>query len=417
MFDLGKAGDAELVDRLTVLERRTSAAAAEQARLTAELHARRTQDRHNDRSVAHEVALARRESPYAGREHLSLALALVHDLPQTLAALERGEINERRAMIIARETNHLMRADRTEVDALLGSLAERGDREVMVAVRRLAHQVDAGAAEERARRARARRRVVLRGLGDGMARLSVDLTAADGVMAFRSLGEHADVRRAMGDDRCRGQLMADELVDRLDRPAVVGARRVEVQLVMSAEMLLGDDADTPAHLVGYGPVSRGAVESLLGDPEAEVFVRRVFASPADGGLVAMESRATTFPSSLRRLLFLRDGETCRTPWCDAPVRHADHVLPKRRGGSTDLDQGQGLCEACNYAKEQPDWIHRVTTRWPQRHSTVVTTPTGHRYRSRAPVLPARPRPSPRTPRPRRPVVEIHHWPDLVLEVA
>ncbi len=412
MFELGRLADDELVDRLTELERLTSAAAAEKARLTAELHARRANDRHCDRSVAHEVALARRESPYAGREHLALALALVHDLPQTLAALERGEINERRAMIIARETAHLLRADRVEVDARLGSLAERGDREVLVAVRRLAHEVDADAAEERARRARAGSRVTLRGLGDGMARISADLSAADAVLTFRSLGEHADVRRAMGDDRSRGQLMVDEFVDRLDRPAVVGARRVEVQLVMSAEMLLGDDRDTPAHLVGYGPVARGAVESLLADPEAEVFVRRVFASPTDHGLVAMESRSTAFPSSLRRLLFLRDGETCRTPWCDAPVRHADHVTPRHRGGGTDLDQGQGLCEACNYAKEQPDWVHRTTTRWPDRHSTVVTTPTGHEYRSRAPALPIRPRPGPRTT-----VVEIHHRPDLRLSVA
>lgn len=408
MFELAEMADDELVDRLTALERLTSAAAAEQARLSAELHARRV----DDRGVAQEIALARHESPYAGREHLALALALVHDLPETLAALERGEINERRAMIIARETAHLTRADRMDVDAGLGSLVGRGDREVLVAARRLAHQVDPDAAEERARRARARRRVTLRGLGDGMARLSADLSASDAVLAFRSLAEHADVRRAMGDDRGRGQLMADELADRLDRPAVVGARRVEVQLVMNAEMLLGDDVETPAHLVGFGPIARGSVESLLGDPEAEVFVRRVFASPTDHGLVAMESRSTAFPSSLRRLLFLRDGETCRTPWCDAPVRHADHVTPRRRGGSTDLDQGQGLCEACNYAKEQPDWVHRTTSRWPERHSTVVRTPTGHRYRSRAPALPVRPRPSPRTM-----VVEIHHRPDLELSVA
>ena len=105
------------------------------------------------------------------------------------------------------------------------------------------------------------------------------------------------------------------------------------------------------HLVGYGPITRAAVETLMADPEAEVFLRRVFANPKDGGLVAMESRASAFPSSLRRLLFLRDGETCRTLWCDAQVRHADHVTPRHRNGATDLDQGQGLCEACNYAKE------------------------------------------------------------------
>lgn len=391
MFELSKVGDAQIVDRLTELERLKSAAAAEQARLAAELDHRRS----GGRAVAHEVALARQESPYAGREHLSLALALVHDLPETLAALERGEISERRAMIIARESAHLLREDRALVDATLGSLAGLGDREVLVAVRRRVFEVDPAAAEERARRARAGRRVTLRGLGDGMTRLTADLSSSDAVLAFRSLEERAAVLRASGDPRPHAQVMADELVDRLDRPAVAGARRTEIQVVMSAEMLLGTDVATPAHLVGYGPVARLEVERLLADPSADVFVRRVFAHPADGGLVAMDSRATTFPSSLRRLIFLRDGETCRTRWCDAPVRHADHVNPRRRGGATDVDQGQGLCEACNYAKEDPGWVHRVTSQWPDRHTTEVTTPTGHRHRSRAPAAPVRPKTYPR----------------------
>jgi hypothetical protein len=295
-------------------------------------------------------------------------------------------------LIVARETAHLLREDRTAVDARLGSLVGRGDREIQIAVRRIVHQVDPDATEARARRARAHRRVTYRGLGDGMARLSADLPEADVVMAYESLSEYADLRRAMGDNRSRGQVMADELVDRLDRPAVVGARRVEVQLVMTAEMLLGDDAASPTHLVGYGPITHDAVRRLMADPEAEVFLRRVFANPTDGGLVGMESRSAAFPSSLRRLLFLRDGETCRTPYCDAPVRHADHVTPRRQNGATGVDQGQGVCEACNYAKEEPGWAHRTTSRWPERHTTEITTPAGHRYRSRAPAAPVRPRP-------------------------
>ncbi|GAB6986289.1 HNH endonuclease [Nocardioides pyridinolyticus] len=391
MFELREAADAQIVDRLTELERLKSAAAAEQARLAAELHERRS----GGRAVAHEVALARQESPYAGREHLALALALVHDLPETLAALDRGEISERRALIIARESAHLLREDRELVDATLGPLAGLGDREVLVAVRRRVFEVDPEVAEARGRRARARRRVTLRRLSDGMARVTAELSASDAVLAVRSLDERATVLRASGDPRTHAQLMADELVDRLNQPAVVGSRRTEIQVVMSAEILLGCDVTTPAHLAGYGPVARREVERLLDDPAAEVFVRRVFANPTDGGLVAMDSRATAFPPSLRRLIFLRDGETCRTRWCDAPVRHADHVHPRRRGGATDLDQGQGLCEACNYAKEDPGWVHRVTSQWPERHTTEVETPTGHRHRSRAPAAPVRPKVFPR----------------------
>lgn len=414
--------DVELVDELIALERRTSWAAAAKARLTAELHERRrvsdaragVPPQRCGRAVAHEVALARRESPYAGREHVALALALVHDLPETLAALERGDLNEHRALIIARETADLPREERAHVDRCLAPrVACLGNREILVATRRLAFELDVEGAEARAGRARARRRVTLRPLGDGMARLSADLRAADAVAAMDSLREHADLRRAIGDPRTRDQVIADELADRLDRPADVSRRHVAVQLVMSAEMLLGADSTTPPHLVGYGPVPPSAAADLLASAEGQVLIRRLYASPEDHGLVAMDSRGIVFTGALRALLFARDGETCRTPWCDAPPRHGDHVVGRARGGSTSLDQGQGLCEACNYAKELPGWRHRTTTRWPERHAVETTTPTGHRHRSRAPALPV-PVASPR----RRPpaVVELYR-PAVRLEFA
>jgi hypothetical protein len=420
--DADAMSDVELVDELISLELLTSAAAAAKARLTAELHGRR---RAHDaavgvapercgRAVAHEVALARRESPYAGREHVGLALALVHDLPETLAALERGDINEHRALIVVRETADLPRADRAHVDAALAPrLAGLGNREIQVAARRLAFELDVEGAEARARRARARRRVTYRPIGDGMARVSADLSAADAVVAMDSLREHADLQRAMGDDRTRDQVIADEFADRLDRPAVSGARHVAVQLVMNAEMLLGEDSTTPPHVVGYGPVSPEAAADLLASAEGEVLIRRLYASPDDHGLVAMDSRGIVFTGALRDLLFARDGETCRTPWCDAPPRHGDHVVARARGGSTSLDQGQGLCESCNYAKELPGWRHRTTSRWPERHTVETTTPTGHRHRSRAPALPV---PTSPVRRRRLSVVELYH-PAFTVEFA
>jgi hypothetical protein len=49
-----------------------------------------------------------------------------------------------------------------------------------------------------------------------------------------------------------------------------------------------------------------------------------------------------------------DG-TCRTPYCDAPIRHTDHATPVAHGGPTSVLNGLGECEACNYAKEAPGW--------------------------------------------------------------
>ena len=117
------------------------------------------------------------------------------------------------------------------------------------------------------------------------------------------------------------------------------------------------------------------------------WLRRVWTRPGDGQLVAMESRRRMSPAGLRRLLGVRD-QLCRTPWCGAPVRHIDHVVPVAEGGRTSAANGQGLCEACNYAKEAPGWRARPGPDGAGDEVTVET-PTGHRYTSRPPPLPGR----------------------------
>jgi len=99
----------------------------------------------------------------------------------------------------------------------------------------------------------------------------------------------------------------------------------------------------------------------------------------------MESRARIFPKGLAAFIDLRD-QTCRTPYCDAPIRHHDHATPHRTGGPTNADNGLGDCEACNYAKEAPGWTVTTTTTDGQHHAEY-TTPTGATYHSTAPPLP------------------------------
>ena len=82
-------------------------------------------------------------------------------------------------------------------------------------------------------------------------------------------------------------------------------------------------------------------------------------------------------------LDLRD-DTCRTPYCDAPIRHTDHAAPAARGGPTSLVNGLGECEACNYAKEAAGWRVHTWCDAEGRHTAEFTTPTGSRHRSTAP---------------------------------
>ena len=99
----------------------------------------------------------------------------------------------------------------------------------------------------------------------------------------------------------------------------------------------------------------------------------------------MDSRRRLFPDAARRFLIARD-QMCRTPYCDAPIRHTDHITPARAAGPTTIDNGQGLCENCNHTKETGAWTARART-----HGRVdIRTPTGHHYRSSPPELPASP---------------------------
>ena len=104
----------------------------------------------------------------------------------------------------------------------------------------------------------------------------------------------------------------------------------------------------------------------------------------------MDSERRLFDGGLRRSLLARDG-TCRTPWCDAPVRHVDHVVDHAFGGPTNAENGQGLCVRCNHAKQAAGWRAEADGgrggphRW-RPHTVVTTTPTGHRYPSTAPPV-------------------------------
>ena len=391
-------GDGERVEQIRLLEELKSAAAAAQAVATADLVASQRAEQQAagmpteqlGRGVAAQVALARRDSPHQGSRHVGLAQALVHEMPATMTALRAGAISEWRATIVARETACLTREDRRAADdELAGRLATLGDRQTEAAARAVAYRLDPHAFTARSKGAERDRRVTLRPAPDTMSRLAGFLPVAQGVAAYAALMRHADGLRAAGDPRSRGQIMADTLVERLTGQATATAVPVEVELVITDSSLLAG-ADEPAQLVGLGPIPAPMARDLLRDTTAQVWLRRLYTRPGDGALVAMESRRRLFPDGLRRFLILRD-QTCRTPWCGAPIRHGDHVTPVQAGGATSAANGQGLCAACNHTKQVPGWLARPGLAGAGQ-SVEITTPTGHTYTSRPPPAPGQHRP-------------------------
>ncbi|MFF2029569.1 DUF222 domain-containing protein [Arthrobacter sp. NPDC058192] len=454
---------AGLIDEIRGLEDLKSALGARQARLTVafDLSQRREQAAAGipaeklGAGVAAQIALARRESPAKGGRLLGLAKALVSEMPHTLAALQTGQLNEWRATLLVRETACLSAADRSAVDAELaadtGTFAGAGDRRLVATARAAAYRLDPRSVTQRAAHAVSERYVSLRPAPDTMCHLTALLPVVQGVAIYTALSRHADTLRAAGDPRGRGQAMADTLVERTTGTPG-GITGVEIQVVMTDRTLLQADAE-PARLPGYGTVPAQWARTLLttgttpgtnpapgtndtsrpggaappdtatpitappdADPDQAAFnlwVRRLYTHPHTGELTAMDSRARIFPTGLRRFIQTRD-DTCRTPYCDAPIRHLDHIIPWHTGGKTTATNGAGLCEACNHAKETPGWNARTptahgtdhegaagpelvsasqpppATTTGSRHTLELSTPTGHTYHSTAPPLPGTP---------------------------
>lgn len=434
---LTAATPAELCDVLTQLELLKNASAAAQARVTLLAHAALrdqaladgVQQEKADKGIAQQLAMARRESPHAGSRHVGFATAIVTEMPATHAALTTGLISEWTATQLVKETACLSVEHRGQVDAhLAGRFGGDSHRALVAAAKAKVYALDPYSVTKRGRKTKSDRRVSMRPAPDVMAIVSGYLPVADGVACYKALDQGAKSLKAQGDERSLDQLRADLFAERLTGRAPADGQDVEVGLVITDKALLGLD-ETPARLEGYGPIPAPMARDLVHPDgtsavpssdlpdeadttavsntdlrdhsgpdmpdsaeeqarrEAVIWVRRLYADPESGVLINQDDRRRSFTGSLRRFIVARD-QVCRTPWCDAPVRHADHVVPFARGGRTNRVNADGLCEACNYGKEADGLSHEVVDLADGTHTVKITTQTGHTYYSKPPpVLP------------------------------
>jgi hypothetical protein len=391
-----RVDDVLRIDRIRLLEEVKAAAAAAQAVETAAFAASQrgaqraagVPEERVGRGVAAQVGLARRVSPHQAARYLGWATVLVTELPHTFAQLAAGRVSERRAETVARETIWLSREHRLTVDAELGpQLESLGDKRVEAEARRIGYRLDPHGFVARRARAENERRVWLRPAPEAMVHLTALLPVAQGVACYAALTRAADT--TFSDQRGRGQIMADTLVERLTGQTAAPDVPISINLIITDQALL-DGGNEPAIIDGHGPIPAQLARELVTTPsdDTAIWLRRLYTNPESGQLIAMESKQRYFPPGQRHFIRLRD-QYCRTPYCGAPIRHTDHIQPAAEDGPTTVANGQGYCEACNHTKQAPSWKTTVIANDHRIHQVETITPTRHHHRSRAPDPPGR----------------------------
>lgn len=391
-------GELEAVkNTVTAMQARLAVALDEATR--AEEAARSIRAERRGRGVPSQVGAAMQLSPYAGSGFLSAARVWITQMPHTFAALQSGVLSQWRAMLLVRETSHLDVEHRAQVDeeicgpGHLSALARLGTKRLVARIKELAARLDVHACVERNARAAADRRVSVRPAPDLMVYLTALVPMQQGVQAYAQLKAHADAAKAAGDERGSGQIMADTLIERVTGRAARHAADVPVtiNLLVSDETLLAGGGQ-PGLVVEAAPAGTGSVPGAVArelvahgiDADA-AWLRAIYVDPR-GRLLATTSVSRFHPQGLAALLRAREQGICATTWCDAAVRHIDHIDPYADGGETSLDNGQGLCVRCNHAKQAPGWRQRAT-QVEGRHAVETSTPTGHTYVAVAPRPP------------------------------
>jgi hypothetical protein len=367
--------------------------------------------------AAAEVAFALHTSRRAATDLLYAAVTLTRRLPQTLRAVEQGEVSARAATVAAEETCVL---DESAVAAVDEVLAERLPGvtvpQARAKVRRAVLSADPGAAAKREAKARRCRSFdVTRQVVDGMGTFAGYLPIEQLVAIDERVDALARAAKAPDDPRSAGARRMDVVVDLLlGRPVVgpdgrvlgepVPGRTWKVDVVVSEATLRGAD-DEPGELTGYGPITAPTARRLAGVPAQgldrpqspraanpqgplQAVWRRLVTDPLSG--IVRDYGTTRYrpPAALADFVRARD-RYCYAPGCRQVAARCelDHLKnspagpsprPAPDGTTSDRNTGPG-CSYHHRVKARPGW--RVTS--PEPGTYLWTTPTGHTYRRAA----------------------------------
>jgi hypothetical protein len=273
---------------------------------------------------------------------LTRAGGRLRELPAIAAAFEEGALSVEKMQLVA-EVAGPATDERFATIARQASVSQL--QRICAEYRKLGQDETAEAAETR----RGRRGLSAAPTDDGLVRIVAVLEADEAAIVLAALD--ARVEQAWREERPAADVPAPELSARradalveqaterlVDGPEpVVRGEKVEVRVVVDADVLAGRRDDGVCCIDGIGSVPTATVERLLCDARVSVAVRL-----EDGALDVGRAQRTPNRRQRRALQFRDKG--CRYPGCQRR-RYVDahHVRPWEVGGRTDMDNLLLLC--------------------------------------------------------------------------
>jgi hypothetical protein len=373
----------------------------------------------------------------AGYRH-ARAYTWLTKLPATFAALQAGEMDERRATQLAEVLMHTSTEVAGQVeDALLGEANDLSVARLRARATEEMLRLDSAAAEERRTAAEKAADVqVYPSATDGRATLAADLPTDEAVECHDLVDQLAQMLQADGDARPIGALRAHVLSLLIRRPAGTGLPLVAADVQIRADLDSLRDASTmpgevnglpitAAHLrellarvgaLGLTTPDGGSLTFAITGPNGELLAtatRTELAKLARRGCPQHPDSACDCPvlgpppetvayapTDRQRAFVTTRDRRCRFPNCGQRVGWADldHVVAHGCGGTTDCSNLCCLCRSHHRLKTfAPGWHFQMTP----DGVLQVTTPSGVTRATRPPGMR---RPPPDAPPPQPPLL-------------
>ena len=279
---------------------------------------------------------------------------VIHRLPDSVKALENGEIGFAHVTSMARTAEAL--GDRFDETVLIQKARESSPGKFYYLCTHYRHAADAKRyADEQAELVQMRR-LKLSPTSDGALLLS-GVFDAEGGAILRTALEPLARKSGAHDDRERDQRMADALVELsthgLDNGLIPqqGSQRTHLMVTASLETLRGLPGAPAADMELSLPISSRMVERLACDA---AITRIVLGSDSMVIDVGRAKRVISGPA--RKALIVRDGH-CTWPGCERPATWSTghHLVHWVHGGTNELENLALLCYRHHWLVHDGNW--------------------------------------------------------------